>query len=80
MKNLSGVVVSQKNPKTVTVNVVYYKPHKKYKKIVKTNKKIQAHYENFELSTGDAVIIKPSRPLSATKRFLVVDVKVKAKK
>jgi small subunit ribosomal protein S17 len=80
MKNLSGVVVSQKNPKTVAVNVVYYKPHPKYKKIVKTNKKIQAHYENIELNLGDVVTIEPSRPLSATKRFLVVDVKVKAKK
>jgi len=80
MKNLSGVVVSQKNPKTVAVNVVYYKSHPKYKKVIKTNKKIQAHNENIELNLGDVVNIKPSRPFSATKRFLVVDVKVKAKK
>jgi small subunit ribosomal protein S17 len=80
MKNLSGVVVSQKNPKTVAVNVVYYKSHPKYKKVIKTNKKIQAHYENLDLNLGDVVNIESSRPFSATKRFLVVDVKVKAKK
>jgi small subunit ribosomal protein S17 len=76
MKNLSGVVVSQKNLKTVTVNVVYYKRHPKYKKIVKTNKKIQSHFsDNMNLTIGDIVTLKPSRPFSATKRFLVIDVR-----
>lgn len=75
MKNLSGVVIAQKTPKTVTVNVVYYKQHPKYKKVIKTNKKIQSHFENMELAIGDLVTLQPSRPLSATKRFLVIDVK-----
>lgn len=76
MKNLSGVVVSQKNLKTVTVNVVYHKQHPKYKKIVKTNKKIQSHLsKDMNLAVGDIVTLRPSRPFSATKRFLIVDVK-----
>lgn len=75
MKNLSGVVIAQKTPKTATVNVVYYKQHPKYKKIIKTNKKIQSHFDNMEVVVGDLVTLQPSRPLSATKRFLVIDVK-----
>ena len=80
MKNLSGIVVSQKNLKTVTVEVVYRKPHPKYKKIVEKKIRKRAHYDNMEVSVGDTVDIKPSRPFSATKRFLVINVKVKAKK
>lgn len=81
MKNLSGVIVSQKNLKTVTVEITYRKPHPKYKKIVEKRVRKKAHYDgNIDLSVGDVVDIRPSRPFSATKKFLVIGVKVKAKK
>jgi small subunit ribosomal protein S17 len=77
MKSFSGVVVSQNNPKTAVVSVVHYKRHRKYKKVVKSSREIQSHYENIDLKVGDFVTIKPSRPFSATKRFLVVSINKK---
>lgn len=68
----TGTVVSLKNKKTATVELVFDKLHPKYHKPIKRKKKIHAHNEEYELSLGDRVVIKSSRPYSATKRFLVI--------
>ncbi|RHZ35451.1 uS17 family ribosomal protein [endosymbiont GvMRE of Glomus versiforme] len=57
--------------KTVTVKWVSVKLHPKYSKLIKKTKKWQVHNEKFYLKPGDEVVIKNSRPYSATKRFIV---------
>jgi small subunit ribosomal protein S17 len=68
----TGTVISLKNAKTATVELVFNKLHPKYHKPIKRKKKIQAHNEEHDLQLGDKVVIKSSRPYSATKRFLVI--------
>jgi len=68
----TGTVVSLKNAKSATVELVFTKIHPKYHKPVKQKTIIQAHNEEHALQLGDKVVIKSSRPYSATKRFLVI--------
>jgi len=68
----TGTVISLKNAKTATVELVFIKLHPRYHKPIKSKKKVQAHNEEYELELGDKVVIKSSRPYSATKRFLVI--------
>jgi len=68
----TGKVIGLKNAKTATVELVFDKLHPKYHKPVKRRRKIQAHNEEHDLKLGDKVVIKSSRPHSATKRFLVI--------
>jgi len=75
----SGTVISQNNPKTVGVELIFHRRHPKYQKVLKIRKKLQVHNENLSLKIGDKVIIKNSRPFSKTKRFLVIE-KEKASK
>ncbi|WP_281165940.1 30S ribosomal protein S17 [Liquorilactobacillus sicerae] len=77
-KVYQGRVVSDKMDKTITVVVETYKNHKEYGKRVKYSKKFKAHDENNEAKIGDVVRIMETRPLSATKRFRLVDVVEKA--
>jgi len=67
----TGTVVSLKE-KTATVELVFTRIHPKYHKPIKRKKKIHAHNEEHALQLGDRVVIKSSRPYSATKRFLVI--------
>ncbi|CAG8836561.1 24755_t:CDS:2, partial [Racocetra persica] len=69
-KDDKRTVIGLKNAKTATVELVTNRLHDKYRKLIKSKKKIQAHNEEHELKLGDKVIIKSSRPYSATKRFL----------
>lgn len=69
-----GRVVSDKMDKTITVAVETYKNHKLYGKRVKYTKKYKAHDENNAAKTGDIVKIMETRPLSATKRYRLVEV------
>lgn len=71
-------VVSDKMDKTVTVLVETYKKHKLYGKRVKYSKKFKAHDELNTAKIGDIVRIMETRPLSATKRFRLVEVVEKA--
>jgi small subunit ribosomal protein S17 len=71
-KQLKGVVVSDKMPKTVVVKVERIKEHPKYKKRYKVHKKYKAHDEKEECKVGDVVIIEECRPLSKEKRWRVV--------
>ncbi|MEN2769105.1 MULTISPECIES: 30S ribosomal protein S17 [Ornithinibacillus] len=73
-KVYTGRVVSDKMDKTITVLVETYKTHKLYGKRVKYSKKFKAHDENNQAKTGDVVRIMETRPLSATKRFRLVEV------
>ncbi|HJA41612.1 MAG TPA: 30S ribosomal protein S17 [Firmicutes bacterium] len=69
-----GRVVSDKMDKTITVAVETYKNHKLYGKRVKYTKKYKAHDENNTAKTGDIVKIMETRPLSATKRYRLVEI------
>lgn len=69
-----GRVVSDKMDKTITVVVETYKKHSLYGKRVKYSKKYKVHDENNQAKIGDVVKIMETRPLSATKRFRLVEV------
>ena len=73
-----GTVVSDKMDKTITVVVETKKKHPLYGKRVKYSKKFKAHDENNEAKIGDKVVIMETRPLSATKRFRLVEIVEKA--
>nr|AAB21179.1 ribosomal protein S17 [Bacillus stearothermophilus, Peptide, 86 aa] [Geobacillus stearothermophilus] len=73
-----GRVVSDKMDKTITVLVETYKKHPLYGKRVKYSKKYKAHDEHNEAKVGDIVKIMETRPLSATKRFRLVEIVEKA--
>ncbi|MEH7108897.1 MULTISPECIES: 30S ribosomal protein S17 [Bacillaceae] len=77
-KVYTGRVVSDKMDKTITVLVETYKKHPLYGKRVKYSKKFKAHDEQNTAKAGDIVRIMETRPLSATKRFRLVEVVEKA--
>ena len=77
-RTIQGVVVSNKNDKTIVVLVETHKRHAKYGKRVKYGKKYYAHDENNEAKNGDTVTIMETRRLSATKRFRLVSIDKKA--
>lgn len=77
-KTLTGVVVSAKNNKTVTVKVERKFNHPLYKKLVIRHKKYAAHDEHGIAKLGDRVRIRECRPMSKTKHFYVVKVVKKA--
>ena len=77
-RTVQGVVVSDKNDKTIVVLVETHKKHAKYGKRVKYGKKYYAHDENNEAKNGDTVTIMETRRLSALKRFRLVSVDKKA--
>lgn len=77
-RTVQGVVVSDKNAKTIVVLVETHKRHSKYGKRVKYGKKYYAHDEQEIAKAGDTVTIMECRKLSATKRFRLVSVDKKA--
>jgi len=77
-KVYTGRVVSDKMDKTITVLVETQKKHSLYGKRVKYSKKYKAHDEQNEAQIGDIVRVMETRPLSATKRFRLVEVVEKA--
>ena len=72
-KVLSGVVVSDKPNKTITVLVERKYQHPMLKKVMKARKKYNAHDENNKFKTGDKVSIIESRPFSKNKKFEVIE-------
>jgi small subunit ribosomal protein S17 len=72
-KKLSGIVVSDKMDKTVTVEVERYVKHPKYGKFIRIRKKYKAHDEENKHKTGNKVVIKESKPISKDKHFRVVE-------
>ena len=69
---LQGVVVSDKQDKTVIVSVERQIMHPVYKKFVRKSKKYAAHDENNQFKVGDQVSIQESRPYSKTKTWTVI--------
>ena len=72
-KVLTGVVVSDKPNKTITVLVERKYSHPLLKKVIKVRKKYNAHDENNKFKTGDKVSIIESKPFSKNKKFQVVE-------
>ena len=69
---LQGVVVSDKQDKTVVVSVERQVMHPVYKKIVKKSKKFAAHDENNQCKVGDRESIQECRPISKNKSWTVI--------
>jgi small subunit ribosomal protein S17 len=74
-----GLVVSDKMQKTVVVTVEDRVKHGLYGKVLRRTSKLKAHDEQNQCGVGDRVRIMETRPLSATKRWRVVEVLEKAK-
>jgi small subunit ribosomal protein S17 len=69
---LQGVVVSDKNAKTVVVEVERRYTHPLFKKTVRRSKKYHAHDEDRTFKVGDTVRIEECRPISKNKRWTVL--------
>ena len=74
-----GLVVSDKMDKTVVVSVEDRVKHALYGKVMRRSSKLKAHDENNECGIGDRVLLMETRPLSATKRWRVVEILERAK-
>ena len=74
-----GLVVSDKMDKTVVVSVEDRVKHALYGKVMRRTSKLKAHDEQNDCGVGDRVLIMETRPLSATKRWRVVEILEKAK-
>ena len=74
-----GLVVSDKMDKTVVVEVEDRVKHPLYGKVMRRTSKLQAHDEQNSCGVGDRVLLMETRPLSATKRWRVVEILERAK-
>lgn len=73
-KTKVGRVVSDKMDKTIVVSVERLARHRLYKRVIRLTTRFKAHDERNEARIGDTVRIEESRPLSATKRWRMVEV------
>lgn len=73
-----GRVVSDKMDKTIVVSVERLARHRIYKRVIRLTTKFKAHDERNEAHIGDTVRIEESRPLSATKRWRLVEIVARA--
>ncbi len=78
-KTRIGYVVSDKMQKTIVVELEDRMRHPLYGKIIRTTKKVKAHDEDSVAGIGDRVSLMETRPLSATKRWRLVEILEKAK-
>ncbi|MEO8399138.1 MAG: 30S ribosomal protein S17 [Ignavibacteriaceae bacterium] len=78
-KTRTGIVVSNKMDKTISVSIERKVPHPIYKKYFKKTTKLKAHDEKNECQIGDRVKIMETRPLSLSKRWRLIEVTEKAK-
>ncbi len=78
-KTREGLVVGDKMDKTVVVAVEDRVQHPLYGKTIRRTSKLKAHDETNSCGTGDRVLLMETRPLSATKRWRVVEILEKAK-
>ncbi len=74
-----GKVVSNKADKTIVVSIERQVAHPIYKRYYKQTKKVMAHDENNDCNIGDTVKVVESRPLSARKRWALVEIIERAK-
>ena len=78
-KTREGLVVSDKMDKTVVVEVEDRVKHALYGKVLRRTRKLQVHDEQNACGVGDRVSLMETRPLSATKRWRVVEILERAK-
>lgn len=78
-RSISGLVISNKMDKTVTVLVERLEKHPLYKKYIRKSTKIHAHDESNDCNEGDTVQIEECRPLSKSKSWRVIEVVSRAK-
>ena len=78
-KSRTGKVVSNKADKSIVVTIERQVSHPIYKRYYKQTKKVMAHDENNECNIGDVVKVIESRPLSARKRWSIVEIVTRAK-
>jgi small subunit ribosomal protein S17 len=78
-KVLEGLVVSDKMDKTIVVEVEDRVKHPRYGKVMRRTSRVKAHDEANDCGMGDRVQIMETRPLSATKRWRVVEILERAK-
>jgi len=78
-KTREGLVVSDKMDKTIVVSVEDRVKHPLYGKVMRRSTKLKAHDEQNTAGVGDRVLVMETRPLSATKRWRLVEVLEKAK-
>ncbi|GLZ44638.1 hypothetical protein Acsp06_08230 [Actinomycetospora sp. NBRC 106375] len=74
-----GLVVSDKMAKTIVVSLEDRVKHPRYSKVIRRTKKVKAHDEENTAGPGDRVLLMETRPLSATKRWRLVQILEKAK-
>ena len=74
-----GIVVSDKMDKGLVIRVDRTMRHSMYSKTYRTFSKLYVHDENNEAHVGDVVRVMETRPLSATKRWRLVEIVEKAK-
>ena len=78
-KTRRGYVTSDKMDKTITVEVEDRVKHPLYGKVIRRTSKVKVHDEQNSAGIGDMVLISETRPLSATKRWRLVEILEKAK-
>ena len=78
-KTREGIVTSDKMEKTVVVEIQNQVKHGMYSRVMTRTHKLKAHDENNSAGIGDRVLLMETRPLSATKRWRVVEILEKAK-
>ena len=78
-KTRQGYIVSDKMDKTVVVEVEDRVKHALYGKVMRQTSKVKAHDEQNSAGVGDHVLIMETRPLSAGKRWRIVEILEKAK-
>lgn len=78
-KTRVGMVVSDKMQKTIVVELEDRVKHSLYGKVIRTTTKVKAHDEDGIAGVGDRVSLMETRPLSATKRWRLVEILEKAK-
>ncbi len=78
-RTIEGVVVSDKMTKTIVISVTHTRMHPKYLKTFKVTKKFKVHDEKEVCNIGDKAIVVETRPLSKTKRWVVVSCAPQAK-
>ncbi len=78
-KERRGIVVSDAMDKTVVVRIDVAQKHERYGKVVRRSSKLHVHDEHNAAGVGDLVRVVETRPLSATKRWRLVEILEKAK-
>ena len=78
-KTRTGIVVSDKADKTITVRIEDARRHRRYEKIVRSTSTLHAHDERNDANEGDVVRVVEARPMSRTKRWRLVEILERAK-